>query len=75
MEYKVFKHSVSIDGVHKYSYGIIVTNNDKILDKYYDISLEKQKVQTLVNNLNRYEVELIHVKDIIYDFYAENYWK
>lgn len=73
MEYKVFKHKVYIDGAFTYSYGIYVTNNNIILDKYYDVSLEKQKVQTLVNNLNKYEVEPIHVNDIIYDFYADNY--
>lgn len=73
MEYKVFEHRIIIDGKSIKSYGIYVLKNNNCISKIYDVSLNRAKVEELVFDLNFYEIELIHLKDIIEDFLVDNF--
>lgn len=72
MKYTVFEHCVSIEGNITKSYGIIVTFDNSSTLKYYDVSLDRERVEKLVNDMNEYEIEPVHIKDILEDFYCDN---
>lgn len=72
MKYKVFAHYVSIEEKVIESYGILVFSGERQVAEYYDVSLERARVESLVDDLNRYEVEPVHIRDILEDFYCDN---
>lgn len=53
------------------TYGIdVIGENGKIEESILDISFDKEKIMGLVSLCNEEEVEAIHLRDIIEDFFA-----
>ena len=66
MEYKVIEDKVSIEGQSLITYGI--SYNDITI---HDISIRKDKIVKLINKCNYYNLDPIHIYDVIEDFLAE----
>ena len=74
MNYIVVPHHVKIENKKVKTYGIIVINKIIPIKVFKDISTDYKVIQNLVKRLNDGKVELIHVDDIIEDFYFDNVW-
>ena len=74
MNYIVVPHHVKIENKKVKTYGIMVTNLFIPIKVFKDISTDYKVIQNLVKRLNDGKVELIHVDDIIEDFYFDNVW-
>ena len=74
MNYIVVPHHVKIENQKIKTYGIIVINKIIPIKVFKDISTDYKAIQNLVKRLNDGRVELIHVDDIIEDFYFDNVW-
>lgn len=74
MNYIVVPHHVKIENKKVKTYGIMVTNLFVPIKVFKDISTDYKAIQNLVKRLNDGKVELIHVDDIIEDFYFDNVW-
>ena len=72
MNYIVVPHHVKIENKKVKTYGIIVINKIIPIKVFKDISTDYKAIQNLVKRLNDGKVELIHVDDIIEDFYFDN---
>ena len=72
MNYIVVPHHVKIENKKVKTYGIIVINKIIPIKVFKDISTDYKVIQNLVKRLNDGKVELIHVDDIIEDFYFDN---
>ena len=72
MNYVVFPHYVKIENKKIKTYGIMVTNQFVPIKVFKDISTDYRAIRKLVKRLNDGKVELVHVDDIIEDFYFDN---
>ena len=72
MNYVVFPHYVKIENKKIKTYGIMVTNQFVPIKFFKDISTDYRAIRKLVKRLNDGKVELVHVDDIIEDFYFDN---
>lgn len=72
MNYIVVPHYVKIENKKIKTYGIMVTNQFVPIKVFKDISTDYRAIQNLVKRLNDGRVELIHVDNIIEDFYFDN---
>ena len=68
MKYVMFPHLIKIEEKTVKTYGIIVFDKSFYVKIVKDISTDKADVKHLVKDLNDYQVELIHLDDIIEDF-------
>lgn len=74
MNYIVVPHHVKIENKKVKTYGIIVINKIIPIKVFKDISTDYKAIQNLVKRLNDGRVELVHVDNIIEDFYFDNVW-
>lgn len=72
MNYVVFPHFVKIENQKIRTYGIIVINKIIPVRVFKDVSTDYKAIRNLVKRLNDGKVELVHVDDIIEDFYFDN---
>lgn len=72
MNYIVVPHHVKIENKKIKTYGIIVINKFIPIKVFKDISTGHKAIRKLVKRLNEAKVELVHVDDIIEDFYFDN---
>ena len=72
MKYVVFPHYVKIENIKIKTYGIMVTKLFIPIKVFKDISTDYKAIRNLVKRLNDGKVELVHVDDIIEDFYFDN---
>ena len=68
MKYVMFPHLTKIEEKIIKSYGIIVFDKPFYGKIVKDISTDKASVKHLVKDLNDYQVELIHLNDVLEDF-------
>lgn len=73
VRYCLRKDTVAFDLTEVTTYGIdAFAENGGLAMSIIDISLNCNAVIQLIENLNKYRVELIHLLDIIYDFYCDS---
>lgn len=72
MKYIVFPHHVKVENKKIKTYGIIAINKIIPIKVIKDVSTDYEAIRKLVKRLNEAKVELVHVDDIIEDFYFDN---
>ena len=72
MKYFVFPHCVKIENNSGVTYGIVAMNGVVPAKIVKDVSTEYKTVRKLVKKLNLGHIELVHLDDIIEDFFFEN---
>ena len=72
MKYVVFPHNVKIENKKVNTYGIVVIRRVIPIRVMKDISTDYKTVCNLAKRLNNGKVELVHIDDIIEDFFFEN---
>ncbi len=68
MKYIMFPHCIKIENRIIKTYGIIAAENLFHKKVIKDISTDKKAIKHLVKDLNEYQVELVHLNDIVEDF-------
>lgn len=71
MKYIMFPHYIRIDNKYIKTYAIVAIKKCVIVKIVKDVSTDRQAVKDLVKRLNAGKVELIHLENIIEDFYCE----
>lgn len=71
MKYIALPHFTRIEKKIVKTYGIVVFRKCIPVKFVKDVYLDGDSVRTLVERLNEFEVELVHLYDIIEDFYFE----
>lgn len=64
-------HYIQIDNTYIKTYAIIAIKNCIIVKVVKDVSTDRKAVRDLVKRLNAGRVELIHLENIIEDFYCK----
>ncbi|MGN0570473.1 MAG: DUF6514 family protein [Candidatus Fimenecus sp.] len=73
MVYSVFKHKVKLEDKTIESCGINVCDeNGSTVRTVWDVSCSFSAVSSLVDSLNRGEVDPVHLDSILEDFYFHN---
>ena len=72
MKYVVFSHRVVIENDMVKTYGIVVVNKFVPVRVMKDISTNYKTVHKLAKKLNKGKVDLVHIDDVIEDFFFEN---
>lgn len=65
--YFVYPSEIVVEDVRATTYGIGVLIDNTLVDYILDVSLDFDKIKTLVSLLNLEELEPIHLKDIVED--------
>lgn len=73
MRYSVCKEKVKIEGHTVFTYGVKAYDKGIMIKHISDVSLNYHAVKNLVSDLNEYKVDIIHLEDVIKDFYSDNY--
>lgn len=73
MTYRIFAHTVDIQENTVNTYGISVISDGKEQKKMFDVATDLMALKKLVARLNSEEVELVHLNDILDDFYTQYY--
>lgn len=55
------------------TYEIVAVDSEEIIAEISDISADKEAVAELAELMNRYQLSLIHFKDVIEDFLIKEY--
>lgn len=55
------------------TYGIVAVDSEEIIAEISDISADKEAVAELAELMKRYQLSLIHFKDVIEDFLIKEY--
>ena len=71
MRYVAMTHFTMIEKKIVKTYGIIAFKNKIPVKIVKDVCLDGDAIRTLVDRLNQFEVELVHLFDVIEDFYFE----
>lgn len=71
MKYIMIPHYIRIDNKYVKTYAIAAINKYIVVKLVKDVSTDKRAVSDLVKRLNAGKVELIHLENIIEDFYCE----
>ncbi len=71
MRYVALPHFTMIEKKIVKTYGIIVLKKHIPVKIVKDVCLDGDAIRTLVDRLNQFEVELVHLFDVIEDFYFE----
>ena len=71
MKYYVLKCMVNSNDYSEENYGIMVLNEDS-REYICNISDNPDEVAVLVNELNKYHIELCHINSVIEDFKYKN---
>lgn len=71
MKYIAFSHYIYVENKRVKTYAIAVLARFILIKVKWDISTNGQAVRELVKRLNKGQVKLIHLDDIIEDFYNE----
>lgn len=72
MKYVALPHFTRIEKKIVKTYGIIVFKEYIPVKFIKDVYLDGDAIRTLVKRLNQFEVELVHLYDVIEDFYFEH---
>lgn len=70
MKYIMIPHYIRIDNKYVKTYAIIAIKKCIIVKIVKDVSTDKRAVSELIKRLNTRNVELIHLENIIEDFYC-----
>lgn len=73
MTYRIFAHTVDIQDKTVNTYGISVIFDGKEQKRLFDVSTDLTALKRLVLRLNEGNVELVHLNDILDDFYTQYY--
>lgn len=68
MKYHLFSHLTKIENRIFKTYGIVAIENLFCKKVIKDISMDRKAIKHLVKDLNDYQVELVHLDDIVEDF-------
>ena len=71
MTYHIFAHTVDIQEKRVNTYGIYVMSGGKEQKRMFDVSTDFTALKRLVALLNEGNVELVHLNDILDDFYTQ----
>ncbi len=72
MKYVTIPHLIKIENKIVKTYAIVVFEKCVPVKVVKDVCLDGDAIRTLVDRLNQFEVELIHLYDAIEDFYFEH---
>ncbi|MCH5191556.1 MAG: hypothetical protein J1F23_05260 [Oscillospiraceae bacterium] len=72
MTYRIFAHTTDIQEKRIDTYGISVISDGKEKKRLFDVSTDLKALKKLVARLNAGDVELVHLNDILDDFYTEH---
>lgn len=73
IRYILRRDKIVVELTEAITYGIdAVDECGKLLRSVVDVSLNCEAVKQLVENLNNYKVELVHLMDVVYDFYYDH---
>ena len=73
VRYCLRKDTVAFGLTEVTTYGIdAFAENGGLAMSIIDISLNCNAVIQLIENLNKYRVELVHLMDVVYDFYCDS---
>ena len=71
IKYLRTKNSTIIDNINYTTYGVEVLDNKDgdliLLDEITDVSSDKDLVQQLVDDCNKYDLDPVHLRDVIAD--------
>ena len=74
MKYKKFYHNVKLNNKSFKTGGISVLDDfGNTVKTYYDVSTDFTSLEDLVYNLNKGNVEIEQIDDILDDFYLNHY--
>lgn len=68
MKYIMFPHCVKIENKIIKTYGITVFQSKSLIKVIKDVSTERKAVKQLVKDMNKYQIELVHIDDVLEDF-------
>ena len=71
MTYRIFAHTVDIQEKRVDTYGISVISDGKEQKRLFDVSTDLTSLEKLVARLNEGDIELVHLSDILDDFYTQ----
>ena len=71
MKYIMLQHYIIIEDKRIKTYAIAAIKKCIVVKIVKDVSTDKKAVKNLVKSLNTGKVELIHLENIIEDFYCE----
>lgn len=64
---------ITVDLTQATTFGIdAFAEDNSLIMSVIDVSLNCKAVTQLIENLNKYKVELVHLMDVVYDFYYDN---
>lgn len=69
MKYIAFPHYVKIESKKVKTYGIVVLQGIKLVKIVKDVTTDHKAVKQLVRNLNKYRIEIVHLDDVLEDFF------
>ena len=68
MKYYLLKCKVESKDLNEENYGILTVNGDNNREYICNVSEDADSLSSLVENMNEYNIEASHVKEIIEDF-------
>lgn len=68
IRYAIVKDTLSLEGISHITYGIIILQNNKPIRYIYDVFLNINEVENLVELCNKQRLSPIHIDDVIDDF-------
>ncbi|MBQ8766982.1 MAG: hypothetical protein IJZ16_09270 [Clostridia bacterium] len=71
MKYVMFPHCVRIENKIIKTYGIAVFQNKSLIRFIKDVSTDRKAVKQLVKDMNEYQIELVHIDDVLEDFICQ----
>ena len=74
MKYIVFPHHVKVENKKIKTYGIIAINKIIPIKVIKDVSTDYEAIRKFVKGLNEDKVELVHLEDMLEDYYYDNVW-
>ena len=73
VKYSLRQDTVIIDAFAEQSYGVdAIDESGQVVHSVTDVSFDRKAVEKLIENLNEYQIELVHLMDVVYDFYHDH---
>lgn len=68
IKYRIIESKIKIEDISYVTYGIACCIGSEITETIFDISLNRNDVETICNILNKSNIPPVHFRDIVEDY-------